>query len=191
MNTVVLVHGLTDNPGRMKSMASYLVRKGRTVLCPGILPSDGSAPIEQLAGILAAYIADNIANDHRIDLVGFSMGGLVCRYYLQCLSGADRTDRFISIASPNNGTKAAFLLRGAGIAQMRPQSQFLRMLNRDLSTLDGIACTVLYTPLDLIIIPSASSLMPSWRTVRFFAPAHPLMLYSPRVLATIDQLLAE
>lgn len=191
MNTIVLVHGLTDNPGRMRTMANYLRRKGRTVLCPSILPSNGSAPIEQLAGILATFIADNIATDDRIDLVGFSMGGLVCRYYLQCLNGAARTDRFISIAAPNNGTRAAFLLPGAGIVQMRPGSPFLKMLNSDLSMLDGIACTVLYTPLDLIIIPSASSLMPSWRTVRFFAPAHPLMLYSSRVLATISQLLAE
>ena len=64
------------------------------------------------------------------------MGGIVCRYYLQRLGGIARVDRFVAISAPEHGTWwantcPAELLRWPGVAQLRPDSAFLRDLNSD------------------------------------------------------------
>ncbi len=170
-------------------MARYLRRHGWHVLTPELRPSNGSAPLEQLAAQLATFIDAHTDRSERLDLVGFSMGGLVCRYYLQRLGGAARVDRFVSIASPNNGTRIARLLAGAGMRQMRPRSAFLENLNSDPESLCSVACTVILTPLDFIILPSASSRVPFATTHRVRVFSHVLMLYHPAVFRKLTQIL--
>ena len=190
MNTVILVHGVTDRPGRLAYMARYLTRRGWKVLMPLLRPSNGSAPIEKLAEDLKAFIDENTIANEQIDIIGFSMGGLISRYYLQFLEGAQRTERFISISTPHQGTRIACLFPGKGMHQMRPGSLFLQTLNKDLSSLVSISCTSIYTPLDLIILPAKSSLFPLAQTTRLLIPAHPLMIYHPKVFKTLTQILS-
>lgn len=189
MNTVILVHGFTYSPRRVRFMAAYLRRHDWKVLTPELMPSNGSLPLETMAAMLARFISDYTSPEERLDLVGFSMGGLICRYFLQNLGGAARTDRFVSIASPNRGTRIANLLPGAGMKQMRPGSPFLEALNKDASALDGIACTVFYTPFDFVIVPAASSVVPFAATVRFSIFSHVLMIYHPAVFNKLAQVL--
>jgi len=49
---------------------------------------------QQVANYVAATFAPK-----PFDLVGFSMGGIVSRYYVQRLGGIDRVQRFITLAS--------------------------------------------------------------------------------------------
>ncbi len=189
MNAIVLVHGFTFSPGRVRFMADFLRKRGRKVLTPVLLPSNGSLPMETLAAMLGQYLETTTRPDERLDLIGFSMGGLVCRYYLQRLGGHARTDRFISIASPNHGTAIARFLPGAGMRQMRPGSAFLRDLNSDLSALEHLKCSVLYTPFDGIILPARSSVMACAANNRMAIPGHPIMLYHPAVFRKIAALL--
>jgi triacylglycerol lipase len=174
----------------MDPMAGYLRRKGWKVLRPALLPGDGSIPIENLSEMLTAYINEQTGPNERIDLVGFSMGGLVCRHFLQYKGGAKRTDRFISISTPHAGSLVAYLFSGAGMRQMRPGSAFLSSLNRDIAGLANVICSVLYTPIDLIIIPSKSSLLPGSLVQRFLLPGHPLMIYTPAVFRRVAALLS-
>jgi triacylglycerol lipase len=189
MNTIILVHGFTDSPRRVRFMARYLRRRGWTVHTPELTPSNGTALLEDLAAQLATFIGIHAAPGERLDLIGFSMGGLICRYYLQNLGGAVRTDRFISIASPNNGTQVAKLLPGAGMRQMRPRSSFLEALNEDVSALQTVVCTVFYTPFDFVIVPSKSSLVPFANTKRFSVLSHVMMMYHPAVYRMLAEVL--
>jgi pimeloyl-ACP methyl ester carboxylesterase len=44
----------------------------------------------------------------KVDIIGISMGGIVTMYYLHNLFGAEKVNKFIAVASPFQGTMAAF-----------------------------------------------------------------------------------
>jgi triacylglycerol lipase len=175
-NSVLLVHGFHDSAASMEPMRCWLTAHGWNAFAINLSPSDGSATLEDLAKQLAIYVDKTFPDDQRVDLVGFSMGGLVCRYYVQRLSGARRVDRLITISAPNHGTWLACLSKKPGCLEMRPKSAFLTSLNRDADSLMRVRFTSIWTPLDLMIVPASSSHMPVGSEQRFCAPAHPLMI---------------
>ena len=171
-------------------MSRYLRERGFEVHALDLVPSDGSAAIEQLAAQVAAYVDERLPPGAPLDLVGFSMGGVVSRYYVQRLGGAERVRRFITISAPHHGTATAYLSGKAGAVQMRPGSPFLAALNADLSALDRLDVTTMWTPLDLMIMPPDSSRLPVGREVLVAAPLHALMLHDPRALRAVAAALA-
>jgi triacylglycerol lipase len=125
-----------------------------------------------------------------VDLVGFSMGGIVSRYYVQRLGGINRVQRFITISSPHHGTWIAYCREGVGCIQMRPDSVLLQDLNRDAGMLKQIDFTSIWTPYDLMIVPASSSQMPLGREVIVPVLNHSWMLTDSRSLAAVAQALA-
>ena len=183
-NPVLLVHGFQDDAKKMQAMARALQRDGWTVLTPTLSPSGCQVGNEVLAQQLSDFIEANVPHDTRCDLVGFSMGGIVCRYYLQRLGGIARVNRFVAISVPEHGTWWASIcpsesLRWPGAAQLRPDSAFLRDLNSDAQVLDQVRFTTMWTPLDLMILPAASSRMPVGSETKVWVPFHPLMVWLP------------
>lgn len=189
MNPVLLIHGIDDTDRLFRHMIPWLQSKGLQVHSMNLVPNSGDAGIDELANQLALYIGTRISAGQPIDLVGFSMGGLVARYYLQRLGGLERVRRFITISSPHNGTWTAFLRGNPGARQMRPRSDFLKHLNRDAAVLDRIQSTTIRTPFDLMIIPSISSELAAARSLRVNVAAHPLMVRDRRVLEWVHKLL--
>jgi triacylglycerol lipase len=188
-NPVLLVHGLKDDERKMEPMARYLRSQGwdaRTMSCR---PSWGQKGLDELAGQVADFIAANYSPDQQIDLVAFSMGGLVCRYYLQRLGGLERVQRYVSISAPNRGSVLAWLIPNPGCRQMRPGSAFLRDLESDETRLSKLEFTSLWTPYDAIIIPPRSSEMPQARNVKMQVFCHPLMVWQRGCLAAVAQAL--
>ena len=183
-NPVLLVHGFQDDAKKMQAMARALQRDGWTVLTPTLSPSGCQVGNEVLAQQLSDFIEANVPSNRRCDLVGFSMGGIVCRYYLQRLGGIARVNRFVAISVPEHGTWWASIcppesLRWPGAAQLRPGSAFLRDLNSDVHVLDHVRFTTMWTPLDLMILPAASSRMPVGSETKIWVPLHPLMVWLP------------
>jgi triacylglycerol lipase len=183
-NPVLLVHGFQDDAKKMQAMARALRREGWTVLTPTLSPSGGQVGNEILAQQLSDFIEANVPHSTRCDLVGFSMGGIVCRYYLQRLGGIARVDRFVAVSAPEHGTWwasicPAELLRWPGVAQLRPDSAFLRDLNSDAQLLARVRLTTIWTALDLAILPAASSRMPVGSETKLCVPLHPLMVWLP------------
>ena len=189
MNPVILVHGINDTGARLDRLAAFLREQGRETYSLDLAPSNGSEGLDRLAHQVAAFVGSNFASNRRVDLVAFSMGGLVARYYLQRLGGIDRTDRLVTISTPHRGTMPALLSGKTGIRQMRPSSAFLRELNADLSPLERLAFTSIWTPLDLMIVPANSSVLPVGRSHAVRVPAHVLMVYSPKVFALVGEAL--
>jgi triacylglycerol lipase len=186
-NPVFLVHGIIDRAYVFKSLQTFLEREGWTVYALDLIPNDGRARIEVLAQQLAAFIDRQVGCDQLIDVIGFSMGGLVSRYYIQRLGGLDRVDHFISICAPNHGTHLALLMPlFAGIRQMCPNSDFLNDLNRDaIDQLGQINYTSLWTPSDLMIIPADSARMPIGRNLPIPAKMHAWTVSDARYHAEI------
>jgi triacylglycerol lipase len=97
----------------------------------------------------------------------------------------------VTVATPHNGTILARFTHRPGAQQMRPNSSLLKELNGDLTVLQKIQFTSIWSPLDLMIVPNKSSLMPVGRMQRVMSPAHVLMPYDPQVHhAVIDALVA-
>jgi triacylglycerol lipase len=76
-----------------------------------------------------------------------------------------------------------------GAAQMRPQSSFLQDLNRDLDQLAALKVISIWTPFDLMIVPSNSSCLPIGRNITVPVLSHAGMITDPRSLAAIAQAL--
>jgi triacylglycerol lipase len=190
-NPILLVHGLMDTSHKMRKISSHLSGLGWQVLDIDLIPNNGDARLEILAGQVADLIDRTFSPHQPIDLLGFSMGGLVTRYYLQRLGGIDRVQRFITISTPHNGTIAAHFSMRPGCIQMRPEHEFMQDLNRDVDRLNCLNFTSLWTPFDLIILPPSSSQLGIGMEQSIPVLAHPLMVSDPRTLNTIVTALSQ
>lgn len=180
-NPVLLIHGIKDDARKMEPLARHLRSQGWEAKTMSFRPSWGQKGLDVLAGQVAQFIGENYAPGKKIDLVAFSMGGLVTRYYLQRLGGLERVQRYITLSTPHRGTLVAYLVPNAGCRQMRPGSAFLRDLESDAGRLAELDFTSFWTPLDAIIVPARSSIMPQARNERLVIALHPLMVWQPSV----------
>jgi triacylglycerol lipase len=193
---VLVLHGIWDSSARMAALAAGLTLRGvNGVHAIDLTPNDGRAPIRQLAEDVARA-ADALARREgsaRVDVVGFSMGALVARAYIQRAGGRGRVRRFVSIAGPHHGTLTAFALpfaRFAGALDMRPASALLRDLAGDADPFGAVEVHGIYTPYDLMIVPAKSSILPGMRSVRAFpVPLHRLLVRDARVFDHIAAIL--
>ena len=190
---VLVVHGLWDNTRRIAPLVRGLQARGLTkVHAFNLVPASGSAPLE----VLATQVAEqarclHATTESPINVVGFSMGALVTRYYLQEMAEQGAVRHFVSIAGPHHGTLTAYAGFGVGIRQMRPSSDFVRSLGTDVGPLHTrVHC--LYTPYDAMIVPARSAILQGAASVhRIPAPWHRALLYDRRVLDISADLLTE
>lgn len=183
---VVLVHGFLETGSSMMPLRKRLQKNGFECLVPRLKPNDGRGGLETAAEGLKRDIESAFGPTGRISIVAFSMGGLVSRHYLQHLGGAERCSDLITISSPHHGTHAACLYPTIGAEQMRPGSRFLRGLADSEEALGNMAVVSYRTPMDLIILPPASSAWRMAENLQFPVLMHPLMLNSRAVLDDIE-----
>ena len=179
---VVMVHGFADTGRLFHRMSERLEARGHRCLAPTFHPRDGRLGIPDLSGKVGRFIEDNVEPGAALALVGFSMGAIVACHYLQALGGARRARAFFSISGPHRGTATAYCYPGAGTRQMRPGSAFLKGLEAGRSGLDGIFIHTYRTPLDLLVVPSASSRIPGVPELVVWCPFHSMMPGDRRVV---------
>jgi triacylglycerol lipase len=192
LTPVLLVHGIDDDALTLGPLADELTRAGfQDVQRVELKPNDGAAPIAVLAEQVAeaARSLRTRTGSERIDVVGFSMGALVSRYYLQRLEGRDHVRRFVSISGPHAGTLMGWLRANPGARDMRPGSELLRGLAADEAPFGDVQVFTLWTPLDLMILPSWSSQLAGARERTIPVILHPLMLRDGRVLRSVQEAL--
>ena len=190
-NPVLLIHGIDDTEAVFHKMAAQLRLQGWSVYSLALVPNNGNVGLDELAEQVADYVRATFAPEQHLDLVGFSMGGIVSRYYVQRLGGINRVQRFITISSPHHGTVVAYGSWRPGCLQMRPDSVFLEDLNSDAVMLGQLNFTSIWTPYDLMIVPANSSQMSVGSEVIVPVPLHPWMLTDPRSLAVVKAALTE
>ncbi|MFP2910015.1 esterase/lipase family protein [Pyxidicoccus sp. 3LFB2] len=189
---VLLVHGIDDDASAFDAMRERLEREGWAhVHAFSLSPNDGSEGVPALARQVAreAEALRARTGARRVDVVGFSMGALVTRYWLQMQGGRLVVRRFISISGPHAGTRLAWLRRGKGIRQMRPQSRLLRYLESDRRPWGEVEVHSFWTPYDLTIFPASSSRLRGASERTFPVLLHPWMITDGRVLAAVVEVL--
>ncbi len=157
------MHGLWDSPRIFKKLISQLEDDEIPIYTP-FLPHDfGRTSIRRLAEDLNEYVLNEIGSHQTIDLLGFSMGGIISRLWLQEWNGFSRTNHFISIGSPHNGTLTAQLVPSflfPGVSEMKKGSQLLFELNKGTSKLKKVKCTSFFCFWDLMSFPGWQSVLP-------------------------------
>lgn len=184
---VILVHGFLQSGYSYKAMRKRLEKHNIRCLTARLSPSDGRTGICTLASDLKEQIDEAFGHEQKFSMVGYSMGGLVSRYYLQKLGGAERCQQLITIASPHQGTVMANLYPSKGARQMRRGSEFLRELADSEDALGDIPVVSYRTPLDLMILPSTSSIWERAENKAHTVAMHPLMLKDSRVLDDVER----
>lgn len=188
MRSAVLVHGIFDTAKIFTFMARWLKDRGFQPLPLELTPSDGAVGLDQLAQQVATFVDQHVPGE-QFDLIGFSMGGLVSRYYVQRLGGMERVRRLITISAPHRGTYMACAMGNPASRQMRPGSAFLKELNRDADRLECVGFASIWTPFDLMIVPAESSRLGVGEEFRIPVALHPWMLRSRRCLELVAKLL--
>lgn len=184
---VVLVHGIFEDGKAYDSLKRRLENHGIECFVPKLKPASGAGGLDKLAGQLKTDIDKRFGETEPFALVAFSMGGLVSRYYLQKLGGAARCETFITVSTPHHGTKVAHILTIDGVRQMRPGSDFLRDLHDTEDTLGDIPIVSYRTPMDLIILPTDSSVWDRAENRSYNVALHPMMLHTNAVLDDIEK----
>ncbi len=147
--------------------------------------NSGFVSIETLGAQLAKEIAQA---GGPVNLVGYSMGGLVVREALRSSPGLP-VQKVVLLNSPHGGTLVswlAFPLRACG--EMRPGSAFLRRLEEAPWSHPTLAT---WCPWDLMVFPGASA---RWKkatvVVRDDTPVHTGPIFSRSIHRAVTEFLA-
>ncbi|MEB3201408.1 MAG: alpha/beta fold hydrolase [Synechococcus sp.] len=188
---LVLVHGLWDTPGLFNSLRRAIGDR-REVFIPHLPHGLGVVPLENLAAELGKKIEDHYGPEQLLDVMGFSMGGVISRSWIQLLGGNQRVRRFTSVASPQQGTWTAQpwpsqLL--ASVGDMKVGSALLQRLNGDPGALSGIECCSLYCLADVMVVPGWKAVLPVGRreVLRPLNLAHHELMAHPASVAQVAQ----
>lgn len=188
---LVLVHGLWDTPRLFHRLQERLGDRRFPLLAPHLPIWLGRTPVQELARILGSHIEAAFGPHTPIDLLGFSMGGVIGRTWIQLQGGHRRTRRFISVGSPQQGTPTAqpwprWLV--AGIADLKLASPLLHELNANPATLQAVECSSFYCPSDLMVVPGWRAVLPVGSRQALPVLTHRQLMREP---AALDVLAAE
>ena len=188
----LLVPGYHDTPRALRHCDRQLVAWGWPrpyVRCLGFRDTHGSN-VEHAAELRAAI--ESLSDDtgvERIAVVAHSMGGLALRQYLTT-AARPRVHTAIFVGTPHHGTWMAYLAWGAGGAEMRPNSPFLRQLNTR-SLPPGVQAHCISTAIDSRVVPGSSALLTGAQCHHVRLPTHPRMMRHARTLHLIRDLLLQ
>ena len=184
-----MVHGFADTGRLFRTACRELGSRGHSCHAPTLHPRTARLGLPDLSCKLARFIKDAIPEGAPMAVIGFSMGALVARHYLQ--SGGARPCRaFFSIAGPHRGTPSARLFPGLGTSQMRPGSAFLRELNADPGALAGVAVYTYRTPFDLMVFPPATTRLRGAAERVVWSPVHSMLPGDPALVEHVTGVLA-
>ncbi|MEU7136457.1 alpha/beta fold hydrolase [Streptomyces sp. NPDC046261] len=125
-----------------------------------------TAPIPQGAAELKDFVeaVRGATGAEKVDIVGHSQGGMLPRYYVKFLGGADKVDDLVGIVPSNHGTKNPLAIPAGwtfcpSCVDQQAGSDLLKKLNEGDETPAGPDYTVVTTRYDEVVIPYTSALL--------------------------------
>jgi triacylglycerol lipase len=130
---VLLVHGIGDNRSIFAVLARVLRRRGygmvHSVNFSVLTPITGD--VREAAADLAHHVERlrTRSGSETVHVIGHSLGGVIARYYVQCLGGDAFVDTVVTLGSAHHGSRLATVLPPtAVIRQLRPGSDLVAEL---------------------------------------------------------------
>ncbi|HEV7907236.1 MAG TPA: alpha/beta fold hydrolase [Pseudonocardiaceae bacterium] len=157
---IVLIHGIGDNRSAFAVLSGALRRRGFGVVHAvnySVLTAL-TGDVRRSAALLNAHIERicEQTGSEQVHVVGHSLGGLIARYYVQCLRGHRRVRTLVTLGTPHNGTLAAYLLPTPLTRQLRPGSDLLRELAEPVDDCPT-RFVVVWSEMDQVIIPQRNA----------------------------------
>ena len=161
-----MIHGLWNTSAIFNSLLKKLDYYDIEYYAPTLEHCFGRISIIDLAESLDVLITKKYGDESEIDILGFSMGGIIARYWIKKFNGYLKTRKFISIGSPHHGTLTAQLVPKKffkGISEMKINSSLLRELSNNDYLLKDIDCISFYTRWDFMVFPGWRAILPIGR----------------------------
>ena len=155
-NSIILIHGLWNTADIFSSITSRFDEIGIEYFAPTLEHRYGTTSIVELTNLLNNLILEKYGLEKELDILGFSMGGIIGRYWIKKFNGYKRTRKFITVGSPHNGTLTSQLVPEypfKGISEMKINSVLLRELSQCDYLLKDINCISFFTYWDLMVFP--------------------------------------
>lgn len=192
---VLLVHGLVRHRSTFAVLARALRHGGfRAVHAVNytVLTSDVRRCAAQF-GRSVERVCEQ-AGAEQVHVVGHSLGGLVARYYVQCLGGDARVNTLVTLGTPHAGTLSAYLLPTTLVRQLRPGSDVLTELAGPAAGCATRFVSV-YSELDELVVPQRSARLEhpdlDVTTLRLRALGHLSLSTEPRAVRAVVASLAQ
>lgn len=182
---VVLVHGtFADMSDSWQALSPLLKNNGYCVFAlnygsysgSGAIGVYGVGEIRNSAQELSAFVDKVLTatGASEVDMVGHSQGGMMPRYYLKFLGGAEKVHTLVGLSPSNHGTTldGLFILAsffpGASeftgtlcpaCEEQEAGSAFITELNSGGETVPGVDYTVIQTRFDQVVTPYTSAFL--------------------------------
>ncbi len=164
LGPVLLVPGYGGSTASLDVLARALLDSGRDAR---VVPLDGNGTgdLRRQAEVLEDAVQDAMVDTDApsVDVVGFSAGGVIVRWWVSELGGDALARRVITLASPHHGTDLAALAGDltpdacpAACQQLAPDSDLLRTLNAGDETPPGPLWVSIWTTDDETVVPASS-----------------------------------
>lgn len=159
-NPVLVVAGLTETTSQLQTILNRLSADGFTAVgmqLPGFPAGCGDIAQSSQAVATRAQQLLTQTGAAKIDVIGHSEGGLELRYFIKNLGGASVVQHYVSLGTPQHGTRAAFNVAFCTAAgQMAVNSAFLNSLNSptDVPGAPAVSYTALGTTRDTLVTPA-------------------------------------
>jgi triacylglycerol esterase/lipase EstA (alpha/beta hydrolase family) len=203
LGPVLLVPGYGGSTASLQVLADALAAEGRDARI--VKPAgSGTQDLRDQAADLSDAVDAALASTRApsVDLVGYSAGGVVVRYYVAELGGGSHVRRAVTLASPHHGTDLASLAGALGTTacptacqQLAPDSELLRSLNAGDETPDGPVWVALWTEDDATVVPPDSGALSGALDLDLQSvcpgvhAAHPDVPRTPAVIAIVESVL--
>lgn len=153
---VILVHGYGHNASAWFMLRGALKHAGFTSIHT-LNYNPWTHDVPKLAEKLSdrVELVRELTGADKVNLVGHSLGGIVCRWYVQEMGGDTTVSTAITLASPHAGTLAAFAGPGRTARELRPNSWVMRRLNYRARPTD-VRWIAFYGDTDALIQPMRS-----------------------------------
>jgi pimeloyl-ACP methyl ester carboxylesterase len=184
---VLLLPGYATNRSCLAPLCLFLANRGWSWLWPINLGRR-----DKSLAAHAALLSDQVdvlcrrTGAPKIDIVAFSMGGLVAAWYLRHLNGSDKVRRLVTIGTPWRGTRVAVFAKAAVARDLLYEAHVLD----DLSPPPAPTICI-WSPDDPVVVPSTSGVADQGaQSVRIDAAGHLDMLLSARVYRAVQAALS-
>jgi triacylglycerol esterase/lipase EstA (alpha/beta hydrolase family) len=190
---VILCHGYMHNRSAF-FLLGYRLRKAGWIntIAPNFKPA--AAEVSYFAERLSETVSLALQRSgcEKVDLIGHSMGGLVVRYFIEMLGGAERVNCAITLGSPHMGAKTAALAFFKSAEKFRPDSSLIAELKRSADSGGAAMTTAIWSDFDSVVLPPENSRLPEpFRSVEVSGLGHVGLLYSGRVFRETQRIMKE
>jgi triacylglycerol lipase len=184
---ILLVHGYLCNRGLWWWLRRHLRARQFSVATVNLEPP--LAGLDRLVTQLGERVETLLAQTgaKKVLLVSHSMGGLLCRAYVQG-PGATRTAGLVTLATPHHGTQIARHGWGRNAREMQPDSAWLRSLNA--RPAPPVPIANIWSRDDEIVAPTDSCRLLGAAETTLHGLGHLAIVFSPTVLACVEAQIA-